>query len=306
MLTYIRLCIPYACISIFYSHQLFANGKNLRNIENATEPIITIANKKYNLDSKLFSGQKYYGGRNSHHQSQRHGKYEDYANTMPMIYFLDLPESITSLIINVGSNLDPPMPPENNKSIAVIAVEPILRTAARIPVHERLYTIVCAIANTPRFQIMNTYNAGGLSSSLSPLANEGAWFKTYTDVDPRKGLGAKKNPDFVEAKTKHQGSFQIVPVLPLSMLLDSIPAHLEILDLHTDMQGYDFMAIMSAGRSLLRVHRLQTEVWLKHPVYKGVNNSFEDDWKPYMTSLGYRVDKVVGMGDEADVFWSLI
>jgi hypothetical protein len=84
----------------------------------------------------------------------------------------------------------------------------------------------------------------------------------------------------IERTYGHKGSFQIVPVLPLSMLLDSIPAHLEILDLQTDMQGYDFMAIMSAGRSILRVHRLQTEVSLKNPNYKGVNNSFEDDWKP--------------------------
>jgi hypothetical protein len=73
------------------------------------------------------------------------------------------------LVINIGSNLDPPMPPENNKSIAVIAVEPILRTAARIPVHERLYTIVCAIANSPRFQIMNTYNAVSLYLMLLSL-----------------------------------------------------------------------------------------------------------------------------------------
>jgi hypothetical protein len=44
---------------------------------------------------------------------------------MPKIYLLDLSDLITSLIINVGSKLDPPIPPENNKFIAVIAVEPL-------------------------------------------------------------------------------------------------------------------------------------------------------------------------------------
>jgi hypothetical protein len=96
-------------------------------------------------------------------------------------------------------------------------------------------------------------------------------YKRYTDVDPRKEFFAKKNPDFVEANSKFQGSFQIVPALPLSMFLDSIPPHISIIELHTDMQGYDFTAVMSAGKNILRIPNLQTEVVSKKPGYKGVS-----------------------------------
>jgi hypothetical protein len=90
------------------------------------------------------------------------------------------------------------------------------------------------------------------------------------------------------------------------MLIDSIPPHISIIELHTDMQGYDFTAVMSAGRSILRIPKLQTEVVLKKPAYKGVNNSLDDDWKPYMLSLGYKLDKVTQSGDEGDAYWSRI
>ena len=84
--------------------------------------------------------------------------------------------------------------------------------AAKIARHERLYLITCAIADSNRFQMMNLYNAGGLSSSLAKLTNEGVWYKKYTDVDPRKGFSAKKNPDFHEAAKVYQPIQQIVPV----------------------------------------------------------------------------------------------
>ena len=67
---------------------------------------------------------------------------------------LELPPNIQSVIINIGCNIDPPMPPADNNSVAVIAVEPVLQTAVRIPFHERLYVITCAIADVPRFQSM--------------------------------------------------------------------------------------------------------------------------------------------------------
>jgi len=109
-------------------------------------------------------------------------------------HMLEFPEHIKKLHINIGCNLDPPMPPDDDFSAGVLAVEPVLRTAARIPIHERLYVLVCAIADSPRFQSFHHYNAGGLSSSLSPLTNQGEWWKKYTDVDPRKGFAARRNP----------------------------------------------------------------------------------------------------------------
>jgi len=178
--------------------------------------------------------------------------------------------------------------------------------AAKIAKHERLYLITCAIADSNRFQMMNLYNAGGLSSSLAKLTNEGVWYKKYTDVDPRKGFSAKKNPDFHEAAKVYQPIQQIVPVFSLKALLDAIPKRIHILELHTDMQGYDLTAIKSAERSILRIPRLQTEVNINENAYQGVNNSFEEHWKPYMTSIGYKVASQSSFKGEADIFWELI
>jgi hypothetical protein len=195
------------------------------------------------------------------------------------------------------------MPPEDDDSVGVLAVEPVLKTAARIPVHARLFVLVCAIADSPRFQSFNHYNAGGLSSSLAPLANDREWWKKYTDVDPRKGFSARKNPDFEDAKKVHQHTMSIVPVMPLKMLLNSIPHDIEITELHTDMQGYDFIAIKSAGKSIHRIKKLQTEVHLKAEIYAGVNNDFDTDWVPYMKQIGYNMTHLAHAGKEADAFW---
>ena len=198
------------------------------------------------------------------------------------------------------------MPPDDNQSVAVLAVEPILGTAAKIVKHERLYVITCAIADTNRFQMMNLYNAGGLSSSLAKLNNEGVWYKKYTDVDPRKGFSARKNPDFQEANKIYQPVRQIVPVYSLKTLLDAIPQRIQILELHTDMQGFDLIAVKSAERSIRRIPKLQTEVNINENAYQGVNNSFEEHWKPYMTSIGYKAVSQSSFKGEADIFWEIV
>ena len=95
-----------------------------------------------------------------------------------------MPE-IKAVIINIGSNIDPPMPPEDDDSIAVIAVEPVLETASKISKHHRLYVIVCAIADVTRFQMMNLYNIGGLSSSLQQIPSK-PFYKDYVNIDARK------------------------------------------------------------------------------------------------------------------------
>jgi hypothetical protein len=218
-------------------------------------------------------------------------------------HMLEFPEHIKKLHINIGCNLDPPMPPDDDYSVGVLAVEPVLRTAARIPIHERLFILVCAIADSPRFQSFHHYNAGGLSSSLSPLTNQGEWWKKYTDVDPRKGFAARKNPDFEEAKNVHQHTMSVVSVMSLKMLLHAIPPHIEITGLHTDMQGYDFLAIKSAAKSIHRVKNLQTEVHIKDKPYQGVSNDYDTDWVPYMKQMGYNLTKLHGGGKEADAFW---
>lgn len=219
---------------------------------------------------------------------------------------IEFPPEIKAIIMNIGCNIDPPMPPEDNSSIGVLAVEPILGTAARIVRHERLYVITCAIADTNRFQMMNLYNAGGLSSSLAKLSDESVWYKRYTDVDPRKGFSGRKNPDFKEAEKVHQPLRQIVPVFSLETLLNSIPKHIQILELHTDMQGFDLTAIKSAGLSIRRIPKLQTEVYMDTSAYQGVANDFEKDWKPYMEKVGYKAVNQAKANSEADVYWEIV
>jgi len=219
------------------------------------------------------------------HGHQQHDTHE---------FMIELPQHIKYVHINIGCNLDPPMPPADDDAYAVIAVEPVLKTAARIPSAKNLFVIVCAIADVPRFQTMHLYNAGGLSSSLSRMKNEGVWFKQYNDVDPRKGFSAKKNPDFEEAKKTYQPPFVIVPVMSLRMLLNSIPSRIEITSMHTDMQGYDFLAVRSAGKTIRRIKSLQTEVTTKGTgSYRDVNNSMIDDWVPWMRTMGYNLTKYV-------------
>lgn len=89
------------------------------------------------------------------------------------------------------------------------------------------------------------------------------------------------------------------------MLLDAIPQRIQILELHTDIQGYDLIAIMSAGNSIRRIPKLQTEVNINENAYVGVNNSFEEDWKPYMSSIGYKFSHQTSFKSEADVFWNI-
>ena len=49
-----------------------------------------------------------------------------------------------------------------------------------------------------------------------------------------------------------------------------------------------------------------TEVSLaKNNFYKGVSNNLDDEWKPYMASLGYKLINVIGAKEEADAYWSL-
>jgi hypothetical protein len=72
-------------------------------------------------------------------------------------HFVKLLPGIKHVIINIGSNVDPPLPPADNESIAVIAIEPVLGTAAKIAKHPRLYVICAAIADVTRFQTINLY-----------------------------------------------------------------------------------------------------------------------------------------------------
>lgn len=150
------------------------------------------------------------------------------------------------------------------------------------------------------------YNVGGLSSSL--LKPQGAkWWQGYTDMDPRTPR-IFRSDEYKEAQKKPRHTMQIVPVMPMKMLINAISPEIVIEHLHTDMQGYDFVAVKSAGHALTRIRSVQAEVYTGPSEYEMGNatNSLDNDWKPYMTSLGYKLDKLVTYGkNEADGFWIL-
>ena len=183
---------------------------------------------------------------------------------------LALPEQITSVIVNIGSNDDPPRPPKGDPSVAVIAVEPIPDAAARIKPHPRLFVIRAAVAPGPaHFAVLHTRNGGGVSSSLARPSSRNAqkpWSKnTQGDV--------------------------YVPVLPLRALLDAIPPHVNITHLVTDMQGFDYAALSDAGRAIRRVPDIVSEVYVGTSTYAGVANDLNRDWKPWAQRMGYSVER---------------
>ena len=65
---------------------------------------------------------------------------------------------------------------------------------------------------------------------------------------------------------------QITPVMPLRMLLHAIPANIEVAHLHTDMQGFDFVAIKSTGKSLTRVKSVQVEWYFNDKTEYNIGN----------------------------------
>ena len=184
------------------------------------------------------------------------------------------PPAVKRIIVNVGSNVAPPVPKSDD--IAVIAVEPMLPTAWAIPKHERVYVITAAIAGTAGFANFFSYNVNGESSSLTEMAQEDkgaptAWWAA--DSQREKGYPP----------------VNFVPVLTMRMLLDAIPADLEIILLKTDMQGYDFTAVSTAGDALRRVKQLYSEVNCHGFAYNpsAPLNDFDAVWGNYMAGMQY-------------------
>ena len=190
---------------------------------------------------------------------------------------LSLPENITTVFINIGSSLDPILPPvEFGHNATTIAFEPIVGcdVVHNIPksIRNQLMVVHAAVAATSGLTSMNVYNRDGVSSSLSKAATVRSW-----------------NSD---AHRDSDGSIRIVPLLTIEQILNAIPAHVDIPYIKTDMQGYDFAAIAAAGHTLFQrgVDYLFTEAYfLGESSYEGVQNDFCDDWWPHMQRVGYKV-----------------
>lgn len=190
------------------------------------------------------------------------------------------PPSIRRIIVNVGSNVAPPMPKEDD--IAVIAVEPMLPTAWAIPKHERVYVVTAAIAGTVGFANFFSYNFNGESSSLTEMVEE--------DKAKSSGWWAADT-----LREKGYPPVNFVPVLTMRMLLEAIPEELEVILLKTDMQGYDFTAVSTAGDALLRVKQLYSEVNCHGFAYNpsAPGNDFDVVWANYMAGMHYSLSPTV-------------
>ena len=151
---------------------------------------------------------------------------------------LSFPPGITKLWINVGSHVDPPMPPD--AETAVLAIEPVLKTAAAIEPHPNLYVVTAAISDTPSFAKFTIFNRGMSSSLAEPVDPNIYWALKDGGYPP----------------------FSIVPVLTLDHLIASIPDSIRIELVKTDMQSFDLRAAKSASlESLARVEKYQAEVY---------------------------------------------
>lgn len=221
---------------------------------------------------------------------------------------IELPIGTKGIIINIGSNIDPIIPGEEDGSTHALAFEPVV--SALIPPHPRLSVIPAAVSDASGLSTMHTYNIGGVSSSLANPASSESW-----NNDPTR-----------------DGKAIIVPTISLHHVLESIDQEIDIRMIKTDMQGYDFKAISSVGNFLARrgVKRLVTEVYLDNTrTYDGVENDLCLHWVKYMASVGYQLHHLIGEGGldepgeralercrishnetvglrESDAFWRLI
>jgi len=173
---------------------------------------------------------------------------------------LDL-QGATRLLLNIGSNMKPVLAPPHDNSTTALIFEPIVGCALAMKM-PRLSVVVAAVSDENSISSMNVYNSAGLSSSLGTAAAAAPW---------------------------NANSFlRPVPVIAMRSVLDSIPTDITLWFIKTDMQGFDFRALSSAGRKLCRAHYLSTEVWVgNHKSYNDVKNDYCAQWLPHMLKLDY-------------------
>jgi hypothetical protein len=180
-----------------------------------------------------------------------------------------LPPQTKSVFLNIGSNLEPLVPPADNDTVVTIAFEPIVH--ARIQPHPRIYVVPAAVAGSEGLAMMAVLNKDSVSSSLAAPTNQ---------------LEAMMRNRHADATTH-----KMVPMLSMKAVLHSVPPRLTVWFLKTDMQGFDFIALHSAGSHLRRAHYVMTEVYIRgassYNVTTGGGNDYCKDWLPFMLSIGY-------------------
>eukprot|EP00939_MAST-03C_sp_MAST-3C-sp1_P000582 g582.t1 len=130
-------------------------------------------------------------------------------------------------------------------------------------------------------------------------------------------LAIKPSPGYTE---QHAGcesgtTSLTVPMLSLRTVIDAIPSKIRISMLKTDLQGYDFAVVKSAGSvALSRVETILAETRLgtisSYVLPEGVpSNHLVKSWFPYMNANGFvtrnAIEEINGI-QEADVLWRRI
>jgi hypothetical protein len=187
---------------------------------------------------------------------------------LPMLDF----GNTTSIILDIGSSIDPIMPRKSDGPCAVaIAFEPV--RPHKITPHPQLHVIPAAVTGLSGASLtkMFVYN-NGISSSLSKVSLKADW-------------NSRRNSD---------GDVKLVPSIPLKTILLSINAPIDMI--MTDMQGYDFETVSSVGDLFAQrgVKRLHIEVCFDDMItYEGIKNDFCRDFLLHMDKVGYELEGVM-------------
>lgn len=140
--------------------------------------------------------------------------------------------------MELGSNLDPILPPPEDPTVSVLVFEPLYSVAAQIPEVDRRHVVAAAVSDRSGLSMFTMYNDDGLSSSLATVSVSDKW-NSGRDTD---------------------GKRLIVPCVALKDVLQDIPTATSIWVLKTDMQGFDFRTVQSVGSLITRIPYLITEV----------------------------------------------
>ncbi|CAD7960191.1 unnamed protein product [Amoebophrya sp. A120] len=230
---------------------------------------------------------------------------------------LVFPPEIKSVIVNVGSNIDPPQPDAKDGSEAVIAVEPIVAVASEIIPYakKRLsasFSFPCAKEDATSTGQKCLDRLFVLPGCFASSGGGFRGFKVRNDLGASSSLAAPadKNAEW-NKRTMKGGSLAVVPLLGIASLFAAIPETVAVKWVKTDMQGFDFETVKSMTSSAARKSRtrspesqhllgprlpsLRTEVYCQGAAtYVGAKNDLLRDFIPLMLSEGYTLSGATG------------
>jgi FkbM family methyltransferase len=182
----------------------------------------------------------------------------------------------TRMVLNIGSNNDPPMPFNDTM---VVAVEPLREVAANIEYVPDRMVLTAAVSDHYGVALFNHYDVS--SSLLQPHDKNAGW-----KVNGRHGEPV------------------MVPVVPLTAILDSLE-NFDCALIKTDMQGMDFFAVRGAANAVTRCEYIYAETYCNgFTNYANAQNDFDKDWMPHMKRLGFEALSFCGdWYGETNILW---